>query len=79
MTELLANLMAETVVNAVARKKPPQISMRLLESEPLSQFHDARGFILWRTCSETRMASLFFQSLKESLDDRSLRWVHKIR
>jgi ethanolamine utilization protein EutA (predicted chaperonin) len=79
MTELLANLMAETVVNAVARKRPPQISMRLLDSEPLSQFYGASGFILSQTGPETRMSSLFFQSLKESLQDRSLRWVHKIR
>jgi ethanolamine utilization protein EutA (predicted chaperonin) len=79
MTELLANLMAETVVNAVARKKPPQISMRLLESEPLAEFYDARGFILSRTGPESRMAGLLFESLKESLQDRSLRWVHKFR
>lgn len=79
MPLVLANLMAETVVNVVARKRPPQISMRLLDSEPLAEFYDARGFVLARDCNESRMAGLFFEGLKESLQDRSLRWVHKIR
>lgn len=79
MPAVLANLMAETVVNVVARKRPPQISMRLLDSEPLAEFYDARGFVLARDCAESRMAGLFFEGLKESLQDRSLRWVHKIR
>jgi ethanolamine utilization protein EutA (predicted chaperonin) len=74
MPGLLANLMAETVVNAVARKKPPQISMRLLDSEPLTRFHAARGFLLLFACPKSRMASLFYQSLQESLDDRELAW-----
>lgn len=74
MPGVLANLMAETVVNAVARKKPPQISMRLLDSEPLSRFHDARTFLLLFACPKTRMATMFYQSLQESLADRELAW-----
>ena len=74
MPGLLANLMAETVVNAVARKKPPQISMRLLDSEPLTRFHDARAYLLSFACPKAPMATMFFQSLQESLNDRELAW-----
>jgi ethanolamine utilization protein EutA (predicted chaperonin) len=36
---LLAELVAETIVNLVCRRRPPQVSQRLLCTEPLSQFH----------------------------------------
>ena len=36
MQELLGELIAETIVNLVHRQKPPQVSLRLLASEPFS-------------------------------------------
>jgi ethanolamine utilization protein EutA (predicted chaperonin) len=39
MHELLGELMAETVVNLFARKRPPQVTQRLLSTEPFSNFH----------------------------------------
>lgn len=36
---LLGELIAETIVNLVCRKRPPQVSQRLLCTEPLQEFH----------------------------------------
>lgn len=74
MPQLLANLMGETVVNAVSRTRPPQVSMRLLHSEPLSDYYDVRDFVVACKCLESRMATMFFQSLQESLSDRGFNW-----
>jgi ethanolamine utilization protein EutA (predicted chaperonin) len=71
--ELLSNLMGETIVQGIARRRFPQISMRLLQGEPLRQFYDVRDFRVARMCSPNRMASLLFKSVQDSLTEREYR------
>jgi ethanolamine utilization protein EutA (predicted chaperonin) len=46
MIQLLGELIAETIINLVARKKPPQVSQRLLNSEPLAAHYQLQKCIV---------------------------------
>ncbi|HEY9789847.1 MAG TPA: ethanolamine ammonia-lyase reactivating factor EutA [Candidatus Obscuribacterales bacterium] len=46
MIELIGELIAETIINLVVRKKPPQVSQRLLNTEPLSAHYQVQRCII---------------------------------
>ena len=46
MIELIGELIAETIINLVARKRPPQVSQRLLNTEPLSAHYQVQKCII---------------------------------
>ncbi len=70
LVERLSNLIGETIINLLVRKRPPQISMRLLESEPLISFHTPYKFLLSSVATPSRMSGLMMNSLKDSIEER---------
>lgn len=70
MPSLLANLIGETVINLVARKRPPQISMRLLDTEPLVSAYNIDKFIVSNCSKQSRMSDLIFAGICDSILER---------
>lgn len=72
--ELLGNLIAETVVNLLVRRLPPQISMRMLEGEPLCRLYPIERFLLCSIACENEMQKFICNGLQESLAERNRVW-----
>lgn len=72
MPGLLSNLIGETVVNLPVRKRPPQISMRLLCTEPFGHHFGTMSYVLCNLAEPGRMTTLIVQSIQDSLSEREL-------
>ncbi len=70
LIDTLSNLIGETIVNLLVRKRPPQISMRLLDTEPLVSFHTPCKFLLSSVATPSRMSRLIVESIKDSIEER---------
>jgi hypothetical protein len=71
----LANLLGEVVIQLVARKRAPQLSERMLNTEPLVVRPTIDKFVVSCCARDSRMTQLVRQGIIESIEEREYAWV----